>query len=77
LNCIRKAVELAFGVTAKVEQVDLVWSTESSEDRTLVAKTRYEKNVQLLSFLTRSSIVVIVLLSLNVLGAEQLADAPQ
>ena len=28
LNCIRKAVELAFGVTAKVEQVDLLWSTE-------------------------------------------------
>jgi len=28
LNCIRMAVELAFGVTAKVEQVDLLWSTE-------------------------------------------------
>jgi hypothetical protein len=28
LNCITKAVELAFGVTAKVEQVDLLWSTE-------------------------------------------------
>jgi hypothetical protein len=43
------------------------------DDRTLVAKTRYEKNVQLLFFLMRSSIVI-MLLPLNVLGAEQLAD---
>ena len=28
LNCIRMAVELAFGVTVKLEQFDLLWSTE-------------------------------------------------
>ena len=46
------------------------------EDRILVAKTGYGKSVvlQLLPLLTRSSIVVIVFLPLNALGAEQLAD---
>ena len=45
------------------------------EDRILVAKTVYGKSVvpQLLPLLTRSSIVI-VLLPLNALGAEQLAD---
>jgi superfamily II DNA helicase RecQ len=45
------------------------------EDRILVAKTGYGESVvpQLLPLLTRSSIVI-VLLPLNALGAEQLAD---
>ena len=76
LNGIRKAVELAFGFTAKLEQVDLLWSLVfDREDRILVAKTGYGKSVapQLLPLLTRSSIVI-VLLPLNALGAEQLAD---
>jgi hypothetical protein len=73
LNGIRKAVELAFGFTAKLEQVGLLWSLVfDREDRILVAKTGYGKSVvpQLLPLLTRSSIVI-VLLPLN---AEQLAD---
>jgi superfamily II DNA helicase RecQ len=73
---IRKAVELAFGFTAKLEQVDLLWSLIfDREDRILIAKTGYGKSVvpQLLPLLTRSS-VVIILLPLNALGAEQLAD---
>ena len=51
-------MELAFGFTAKLEQVDLLWSLVfDREDRILVAKS-----------------IVIVLLPLNALGAEQLAD---
>ena len=67
---------LAFGFTAKLEQVDLLWSLVfDREDRILVAKTGYGKSVvpQLLPLLTRSSIVIVLLL-LNALGAEQLAD---
>ena len=42
LNGIRKAVELAFGFTAKLEQVDLLWSLVfDREDRILIAKTGY------------------------------------
>ena len=69
-------MELAFGFTAKLEQVDLLWSLVfDREDRILVAKTGYGKSVvpQLLPLLTRSSIVI-VLLPLNALCAEQLAD---
>ena len=69
-------MELAFGFTAKLEQVDLLWSLVfDREDRILVAKTGYGKSVvpQLLPLLTPSSIVI-VLLPLNALGAEQLAD---
>src|ERR1700723_2098874 len=71
LNGIRKAVELAFGFTAKLEQVDLLWSLVfDREDRILVAKTGYGKSAsvvpQLLPLLTRSSIVI-VLLPLNAL----------
>jgi hypothetical protein len=76
LNGIRKAVELAFGFTAKLELVDLLWSLVfDREDRILVAKTGYGKSAvpQLLPLLTRSSIVIVLLL-LNALGAEQLAD---
>jgi superfamily II DNA helicase RecQ len=45
------------------------------EDRILVAKTGYGKSAvpQLLPLLTRSSIVIVLLL-LNALGAEELAD---
>ena len=76
LNGIIKAVELAFGFTANLEQIDLLWSLVfDREDRILVAKTGHGKSVvpQLLPLLTRSSIVI-VLLPLNALGAEQLAD---
>ena len=66
MNCIRKAVELAFGVTVEVEQVGLLWSTERIGS---LSRKRDMKSVQLLSFLTCSSIVT-MLLSLNVLGAE-------
>jgi hypothetical protein len=62
-------VELAFGFTAKLEQVDLLWSLVfDREDWVLVAKTGYGKSVvpQLLPLLTRSSIVI-VLLPLNAL----------
>jgi superfamily II DNA helicase RecQ len=64
------------GSQAKLEQIDLLWSLVfDREDRILVAKTGYGKSVvsQLLPLLTRSSIVI-VLLPLNALGAEQLAD---
>jgi hypothetical protein len=43
---IRKAVELAFGFTAKLEQVDFLWSLIfDREDRILIAKTGYGKSV--------------------------------
>ena len=42
LNGIKKAVELAFGFTVKLEQVDLLWSLVfDREDRILIAKTGY------------------------------------
>jgi hypothetical protein len=69
-------VELAFRFTAKLEQFVLLRSLVfSQEDRILVAKTEYRKSFvpQLLLLLTRSS-MVIILLPLNALGAEQLAD---
>jgi hypothetical protein len=74
-----KGRELTIGFTAKLEQVDLLLSLIfNREDRILVAKTGYEKSVvpHLLPLLTRSSsYVVIILLPLNALGAEQqLAD---
>ena len=50
LNGVRKAVELAFGFTAKLEQVDLLWSLvfdRSIEDRILVVKMGYSSRVVL------------------------------
>ena len=69
LNGIIKAVELAFGFTAKLEQIDLLWSLVFDRE------DGYGKSVvsHILPLLTRSSIVI-VLLPLNALDAEQLAD---
>jgi hypothetical protein len=64
------------GTCIRVHSEDLLWSLVfDREDRILVAKTGYGKSAvpQLLPPLTRSSIVIVLLL-LNALGAEQLAD---
>jgi hypothetical protein len=75
-DCIRRAVELVFGFQAKPDQVESIWSLlVQKEDRILVAKTGYGKGVipQLLPLLVKDSIVLI-LLPLNALGAEQFTD---
>lgn len=76
LDCIKEAVKLVFGFQGKSDQVESIWSLlVQREDRILVAKTGYGKSVvpQLLPLLVKNSIVLI-LLPLNALGAEQLGD---
>jgi hypothetical protein len=68
--------ELAFGVTAKVIFCGLLYSTERIGPFKLSQRQDMKKSVHLRSLLTRSSIVI-MLLPLNVLGAEQLADIHQ
>jgi superfamily II DNA helicase RecQ len=75
-KCIEEAVELVFGFPAKKDQIQSLHSfLIQKEDRILVAKTGYGKSVvsQLLPLLCKDSIVLI-LLPLNALGAEQLMD---
>ena len=65
-----------FGFQGKPEQVESIWSLlVEREDRIFVAKTGYGKSVvpQLLPLIIKNSIVII-LLPLNALGAEQLED---
>ena len=76
-KCIKEAVEVVFGFQGKPEQVESIWSLlVEREDRIFVAKTGYGKSVvpQLLPLIIKNSIVVI-LLPLNALGAEQLEDS--
>ena len=65
-----------FGFQGKPEQVESIWSLlVEREDRIFVAKTGYGKSVvpQLLPLIIKNSIVII-LLPLNALDAEQLED---
>ena len=75
-KCIEEAVELVYGFPAKKDQVQSLHSLlVRKEDRILIAKTGYGKSVvpQLLPLLSPDSIVLIIL-PLNALGAEQLVD---
>ena len=69
-------MEVVFGFQGKPEQVESIWSLlVEREDRISVAKTGYGKSVvpQLLPLIIKNSIVI-TLLPLDALGAEQLED---
>lgn len=73
LGYIEKAVELAYGFTAKPEQLEAIrWLLFEKKDLLLVAKTSFGKSVilQLLPCLIPDA-SILILIPLNAIGAEQ------